>query len=298
MSVKSVQAIINGQTHTLTYNEGTQRYEATITAPSKSSYQQAGHYYGIQIKATDDANNVTTADQNHETLGENLRLKVKEKVAPTITISSPTDVQLTSQAKPQISWNVMDNDSGVNPATIGITIDSNQKITGDKIQKSQISGGYQCTYTPETALDDGSHTIHIDASDNDGNVAQRKSVTFRVLATAPNISVISPAEGSWTNKATVSFSGTTDAAGLTVKVGSGSAKEVNISEGKFSGTVTLTQEGENTITFVARNEAGVETTITRKVKLDTKAPQIISATITPNPVDAGKTFVISVEVTD
>ena len=35
MAVKTVQAIINGQTHTLTYNESTKRYEATINRPGK-----------------------------------------------------------------------------------------------------------------------------------------------------------------------------------------------------------------------------------------------------------------------
>jgi len=34
MAVKTVQVVINGQTHTLTYNATTKKYEATITAPS------------------------------------------------------------------------------------------------------------------------------------------------------------------------------------------------------------------------------------------------------------------------
>lgn len=38
MSVKTVQAIINGQTYELTLNSSTGKYEATITAPSTSSY--------------------------------------------------------------------------------------------------------------------------------------------------------------------------------------------------------------------------------------------------------------------
>ena len=40
MSVKTVQAIINGQTYTLTLNNDTGKYEATVTAPAKSSYNQ------------------------------------------------------------------------------------------------------------------------------------------------------------------------------------------------------------------------------------------------------------------
>ena len=40
MSVKQVQAIVNGQAYTLTYNSNTGKYEATVTAPSRSSYRQ------------------------------------------------------------------------------------------------------------------------------------------------------------------------------------------------------------------------------------------------------------------
>ena len=54
MAVKTVQAIINGVTTTLTLNSSTGKYEATITAPSKSSYTiNDGHYYPVTVKATD-----------------------------------------------------------------------------------------------------------------------------------------------------------------------------------------------------------------------------------------------------
>lgn len=90
MSVKQVQAIVNGQTYTLTYNSNTGKYETTVTAPSRSSYSQSGHYYGITIKATDDAGNVTTKDATDSAIGSSLRLTVKEKVAPVITVTNPT----------------------------------------------------------------------------------------------------------------------------------------------------------------------------------------------------------------
>lgn len=51
MSVKTVQAIINGQTYTLTLNNETGKYEATVTAPAKSSYNQSGHYYPVTVKS-------------------------------------------------------------------------------------------------------------------------------------------------------------------------------------------------------------------------------------------------------
>ena len=48
MAVKTVQAVINGTTVTLTYNSSTGKYEATVTAPSKSSYNvNSGHYYPV-----------------------------------------------------------------------------------------------------------------------------------------------------------------------------------------------------------------------------------------------------------
>lgn len=297
MSVKTVQAIINGTTYTLTLNSVTGKYEATITAPSKSSYPKDGHYYPVTVKAVDEAENTTTVDDTDTALGTSLRLQVKEKVAPVIEITSPTAGQLTSQAKPQITWTVTDDDSGVNPDTVSITIDSGSKITSGII-KTPITGGYQCSYTPSAALSDGNHTVKFDASDNDGNAAAQKNVTFRVLATAPNLSVETPVDGAWTKTAALAFSGETDGASLTVQVGSGTPKAVTIVEGRFEGTVTLPSEGENEITFVATNEAGITTTVKRTVKLDTKAPVIKSVSITPNPVDAGATYIISVEVTD
>lgn len=60
MAIKTVQATINGQTYTLTFNSSTGKYEATVTAPSKSSYNQSGHYYGVTVKATDEAGNVSS----------------------------------------------------------------------------------------------------------------------------------------------------------------------------------------------------------------------------------------------
>ena len=119
-----------------------------------------------------------------------------------------------------------------------------------------------------------------------------------MLATAPNLSVTTPANNSYHKAAEVAFSGTTDGATLTVKVGDGAEEDVTITEGAFSGSLTLTAEGSNTVVFKAVSESGVETTVTRTLYLDTHAPVIQSVTITPNPVDAGATYIISVEVTD
>lgn len=296
MSVNTVTAIINGQTYTLTLNQSTGKYEATVTAPNKSSYPKEGHYYGVQVKATDDAGNMTTKDHTDSALGESLQLIVKEKVAPVISITSPTANALITNNKPVIKWKVTDDDSGVNDATISLTIDSSKITTG--IIKTEIAGGYDCTYTPTTALSDGEHTISFDASDNDGNKATAKSVTFTVDTVPPTLSISNPIDGYITNKSSLTVTGTTNdvTSSPVIVTVNGDAVTVN-ADGTFSKAITLTN-GSNTITVVATDSAGKSTTVIRHVTLDTGAPVIHSVTLTPNPVDAGKTFVISVEVTD
>lgn len=268
MSVKTVQAVVNGQSITLTYNSTSGKWEATATAPAKSSYTLTGHYYPVAVKATDEAGNTTTKDATDSTLGSSLQLKVKEKVAPVITITSPTAGQYLANSTPTIAWKITDDDSGVNPDTIALKVD-NVAVDASKITKTAVTGGYTCSYTPATALTDGEHTIIATASDYDGNAATQKSVTGTT-------------DDATSKPVTVTVNGTA------VTVGT---------DGSFSKDVTLT-EGSNTITIVAKDKAGKTTTVTRTVTLDTKAPVIKSVTITPNPVDAGKTYVIAVEVSD
>lgn len=297
MAIKTVTAIINGNEATLTLNSSTGKYEATITAPSKSSYTLSGHYYPVTIKATDTAGNTTTKDASDSTLGAPLRLVVKEKVAPVSTFVNPTAGAYIINNKPTFTWKVTDNDSGVNPDTIGITIDSGSKITSG-ITKTAITNGYQCSYTPSTALSDGSHTVKVDATDFDGNAATQISIQFKIDTVPPTLTVNNPIDGLITNNKSLTVSGTTNDATsspVTVKI-NGTAATVSPT-GAFSTTVTLT-EGSNTITVVATDSAGKSSTVTRKITLDTKAPTISAVTLTPNPVDGGKTFIISATVTD
>ena len=294
MAVKTVQYIFNGQTYNLTYNSTTKKYEATVTAPSKSSYNQTDHVLGGTIKATDQAGNVTTVDQTHSTLGTSLKLRVKEKVAPVISITAPSSGAYITNTTPTIEFMVTDEDSGVSSETIAVTIDG---TAISSVTKTAITGGYKCTCTP-AALKDGAHTISVTASDNDGNAASAKTSSFTVDTVPPTLSVTAPAEGLITKKSTVTVTGKTDDATskpVTVTV-NGTAVTVG-TDGAFSKDVTLAN-GSNTITIIAKDKAGKTTTVTRTVTLDTAAPVIKSITLTPNPVDCGKTFVIAVEVTD
>ena len=301
MAVKTVQVVINGQTHTLTYNATTKKYEATITAPSTSSYNQNGHYYNVKVKATDEAGNSVTRDATDTTLGSSLQLKVKEKVAPVISITAPSSSAKLTNNKPVINWTVTDADSGVNPSTIKLIIDSQTITTG--ITKTQSGKNYTCSYTPTTALSDGTHTIKVSASDYDGNVATQKSVTFTVDTVPPELSVSAPVDNLVTNQSSLVVKGTTNdvtssPVTLTIKLNGGTEQTVEVgSDGSFTKTLTLVT-GENTIVITAKDGAGKKNTVTKKVVLDQTAPVIQSVTISPNPVNAGTTYTISVEVTD
>ena len=294
MSVKTAQYIFNGQTYNLTYNASSGKWEATVTAPSKSSYSQPNHVLGGTIKATDDAGNTTTVDQNHTTLGSSLKIRVKEKTAPSITITAPSAGAYITTVTPAIEFQVKDTDSGVNAGTIAVTVDG---TAVSNITKTAIDGGYKCTCTSPT-LKDGSHTISVKASDNDGNAAVAKTATFTIDTVPPTLQITAPSNDLITNQKAVTVTGKTDDATskpVTVTV-NGVAVTVG-TDGTFTKEVTLA-EGANTITIVAKDKAGKTTTVTRRVTVNTSAPVIKSITLSPNPVDCGKTFIIAVEITD
>ena len=235
------------------------------------------------------------------TLGDDLKLYVEETTPPVISITSPTDEQTTTNNKPTVTWQVTDNDSGVNPNTIGITINNGSKITSG-ISKTAITGGYRCTYAISDALPDGTNTIKCDASDYDGNAAVQRSVSFVVDTVPPSLSVTSPANNLITNNKTLAVTGTaTDATSspvsVTVKLNNGSAQSATVgTNGAFSLNVTLSEE-TNTIVVTAADSAGKTSSATRTVTLDTKSPVISEVTV-PEVVNVGQTFKISVKVTD
>ena len=298
MAVKTVKASINGQEYTLTYDESSGSYKATITAPSKSSYNNNdGHYYPVSVTATDDAGNSTTVTDTDATFGDDLKLKVKEKVKPTIAVTYPTDSATITSATPTITWTVTDDDSGIDEATIAIKIDSGTYVTSG-ITTTATTKGFNCSYKVPTSLSKGSHSFSLKVSDHDGNAATEVVTSFTVDTVPPALTITSPVDGLITNEESLTVSGTTNDVTSTPVIVTVNGTPVTVqTNGSFSTTITL-KSGSNTITVVATDAAGLKTTITRTVTLDTGAPVFQEITIVPNPVDAGKTYVISVKVTD
>lgn len=299
MAIKTVHAIINGQAYTLTLNSGTGKYEATITAPGKTSFHQSGGYYNVQVKATNEAGTVGAADAS--TMA-GLKLVVRERVAPVITIISPSTGAYVSNSKQPVVFTVVDeaDGSGVDLSTLVVKQDETA-VASSAITSTAIANGYQVTYTPATALTDGSHTVTVDCRDHDGNAAAQKTTTYKVDTVPPTLNITAPVAGLITATASQTVAGTTNDATsspVTISItlnGVDQGAVTVASNGSFTKSVTL-REGSNTIVVTATDAAGQKTTVSRTVTLDTSVPVIKSATITPNPVDAGKSMVIAVEI--
>lgn len=296
MSVASVKYTYKGTEYTLVLNESTGKYEATVPAGAVSSWDQTDHVFGGTIVAVDDAGNSTTKTEEDFA---NLKIRVLEKDAPTVTVTFPAaDARVTTD-KPTFKFTVADSESGVDLTSLKLTIDSTVIEASDlTIGDPDASGVREVSYTPATGLAEGAHTVKAYAADNDGNTTETAATSFNIDTVPPTLNVSSPADGLITNAASVTVEGTTNDATSTPVTLTVNGEAVTVgNDGSFSKEVTLA-EGSNTITVVATDAAGLSSTITRTVIKNTKAPEITSVTITPNPVDAGATFVIAVEVSD
>lgn len=296
MAISSVRAKVNGTWYTLTYNSTAGAYQATITAPGTTSYKQTGGYYNVEVEAKNTAGTIATSSG---TALSGLRLVVREKVAPVITILTPSAGAYVTNNKQPIVCNVVDetNGSGINLSTLVVKVDG----TTIPHTTSAITNGFAVTATPTTALADGTHTITVNVKDNDGNAAVQKSSTFILDTIPPTLNVSAPAEGLITNTAALTVQGTTNDATsspvtITITLNGTSQGAVTVSGGTFSKAITLA-EGTNVIVITATDASGKNSSVTRNVNLDTTVPKIVSASVAPNPASTGASVVISVVVT-
>lgn len=308
MSISTVKAIIDGQTYPLTLADDGY-YTLSGTAPALSSANKPGGYYGVQIIATDDAGNETAINQDDGTWGAQLRLQAYESAKPTVTITYPSNDSRINTCTPTITAQLRDNDSGVDPATVDLRINSGSKIGSDApgMTLPPVEGGYDLSYVVQSALPEGNITISIGVSDKDGNAADPASATCTIAVTAPTISLSSPSEGLVTNNAAVTISGITSddqltSVTLTVTVNGHDQGPVTVDgqTGAFSlaANIAHMQEGSNMIKVKVVDATGLEAEITRTVTLDTQPPRIVEVIGMTDRVHVGAPFVIRVKVED
>lgn len=305
MAIKQVRVKINNAWTVLTDN-GDGTYSAQLAAPNKTSYNvNEGHYYPVTVEATNMADTSTTVDDTDSLLGSKLKLFVKEITAPTITITAPTTNQYLASAMPTIKFTITDeaNGSGVKLSSLTMEIDSQTYTnTSNGVVINNITNGYSVELTPTTALSDGSHTVTINVTDNDDNPATA-SRTFITDTVAPTLNVTNPpTSGEYTANQSLTVQGSTSDSTsgvptITIKLNGADQGTVTVSDNNFSKAVALRQ-GENTIVVTATDKAGKTTTITRTIILDTSAPVIASVNITPNPVNVGANYTVTVQITE
>lgn len=306
MPISQVRAQINGTWTVLTYNSTTGLYEGTIAAPSATSYNvNTGHYYPVTIEATNAAGTVATKSDTDATLGASLKLTVKETTKPTIAFTAPAASAYLATNTPSITFQLRDetNGSGVKISSLTIAVDGGTALTNTSsgVTVTTVTNGYDVTYVPTTALSDGSHTVVLNVQDYDGNAATSVSRSFTVDTVAPTLSVTTPSSnGTYVAAAALTVAGITNdvtSSTVTMKLTLNGTDQgaITVSSGVWTKAVTLS-EGLNTLVATATDLAGKTTSITRTIYLDTSTPSISAVTITPNPVNAGVSFTISVTV--
>lgn len=302
VAIQQIRAKVNGTWTVLTLDAASGKYVGTIAAPAITSYNvNAGHYYPVTIEATNKAGTVTTFDESNSVVGDALKLFVKETTKPTITITSPTAGAFLASGVPEITFQLRDeaSGSGVNLSSLVLTVDGKEHGSGE-MTATPVTNGYNVSYKPSTALSDGAHTITTNVSDNDGNAADAVSRTFTTDTVQPTLSITAPSSNdTWVSVASYTVTGTTNdsisgIAGVTISVNGTDAGAVTIgSNGSFSKAITL-KEGENTIVVTATDKAGKQTTVTRKINLDTSGVEITNVVINPNPVNVNNSYTITV----
>ena len=298
MAIQTVRVQLNGIWTNLTKNASTGKWEGSVTAPGATSYNLAGGYYPVTVEATNDAGTKTTA-----TVADlaSLKLVVKERIAPVIAITSPGAGARVTNAQAPIVFTVRDETggSGVKLSTLRLTVDGTAYTSAD-MTCNAVTGGYDCTFTPG-GLADGEHTVTVSVEDNDGNAATQATRTYIIDTVPPVLNVTSPPEFLITAQAACTVQGTTNDATsspvtVAITLGDVDVGAVTVADnGSFSKAITLA-EGDNTIVVTATDAAGKVSTVILSARLDTTEPQINTVTLTPNPVDAGATMAISIEV--
>lgn len=304
MAITKVRVKINGTWFNLSQDSTTGKWSGSLTAPSATSYNLSGGYYPVTVEATNDAGTVKTWEATDTAWGNTLRLVVKETIKPVCTIVSPSAGAYTTNNKQPITFKVTDESggSGVSLTTVALQVDSSTyKYNSTGMTYTAITNGYQFVYTPQTALSDGSHTITVNAKDNDGNAAAAVTAVITVDTVPPSLTVSEPAAGLITNNPALTVSGVTNdttSSPVIVTVtlnGEGQGGATVGSDGSFTKAVALT-EGTNTIVVTAADAAGKTSSVTRSVKLDTSIPEITSMTLGPNPINASESITITLEV--
>ena len=296
--VKTAYAMINGQRVVAQYHEDTQTWSVESAAPAESSWSQPDHVYKITLHVEDNAGNIAEMTSDDPEYGEQLKIRVLEKTAPTATIVSPTEGSVLGENETDIILEIRDaGGSGLNMESVSF------KLNGAPISSLEWSDsdGKKTAIYHATKLPDGANSIELSVSDNDGNTSAKATVSFIVSTAAPSLTVSTPADKLVTNQSRIIVTGHVAPGTGSVTIASLMVNDAPVSiepaGGEFSYDYDLV-EGDNVITVKATDSVGNSTQVVRNVTLDTKSPLITDVLLESATVDAGGTIRITFKVTD
>lgn len=287
-----------GQQYNASYSSGTQKWSVDIPSGAESSYSQSNHTYPIELHAFDAAGNETIMYATDDTYGDQLNIRVLEKTKPTATIVSPTQDSVLGSATQDIKLELSDaGGSGLNMASVIFKVNNVQVSTG--LTWSDSGSKKVCTYHA-TNLSDGSNSVSLQVTDNDGNVSDLATVSFVISTKAPTLNLTSPAENLLTNSNKITVSGVAAAGdnNVTLQEVAVNGTPVSVGEGGAFSYEYTGSEGENTIDITAKDSLGRVTTVTRHVTVDTKAPIISDVEAEATTVNANSTIHLTFKIVD
>lgn len=200
-------------------------YIAQISAPNMSSWNLDENVFNLKVTAStfgDSENSSSSVDKRTQDIidtntgtpiGDNCKLRIIENIKPTVHIVSPNANDAPTNS-PQIIFKAYDckkdetstiKDSGIKDGTVKIILTKpdgtsttiQEGVSGNGITEGSIEGNryseiYNFTYSPTTAdlvQGEGTYTVSITVSDNDGNESEPAVVSFIYNANAPQITI-------------------------------------------------------------------------------------------------------------
>jgi RHS repeat-associated protein len=201
---------------------------------------------------------------------------------PVLSITQPADGSITKTSPVSVVGTV----TGTTP----IIVTANPEGTGGSPMAVNTNG----VVNGQVALVEGINNINFIATDATGG---RSTIVRRVTLDShpPIVNLTSPIDNLITNQTSVTVSGTvTDSTTVTVNV---NGTNVPVSNGSFSISIALV-ESVNTITIVATDATGNQTTVTRSVTRDSIPPTLIVTTPTDSTITNQTNITLSGTVTD
>jgi Bacterial Ig domain len=201
---------------------------------------------------------LTVRDAANNSASDSLDVTVRDTVQPTLQVLSPSEGDLVSSNDVIVRWSAADEGLGL--ARFEVNLD----------------GGTALELSPSTTshtfddVADGPHAIGITAVDGSNN-RRSSSVGFVVDATAPSVSILSPAEGAVLSASTIGITwqasdATTDITGIEVRLDQ--QAPVALSATEADQTFTGLTEGAHSVTVTAVDQAGHEGSATLQFSVD------------------------------